>query len=189
MYFTSMLLLPGQKYLVFSVCWADTFRAGLLLIQAEMQTVMTSRLLTHLCDEINSGRPLWALLWANRYLSAQDPLRLTLARKANAKIELDHKHKRLSAAVLQTILDGKTLLDLSDHERAEIIACRESPDKISTRIISGKFMPAFSFRSRRQATALERRSLYSRVSARLSRPRFQVRYATPRRAHMHWSAE
>ena len=161
----------------------------MLLIPADMQPVMTTSLLTHICCEINAGRPLWALLWANRYLAARDPLRKTLARKVQDKITQDCNYRQLSSVLLTAIFEGKALADLSDKERAEIIACKEPGHKINSKLLSTQFNSNFSGKFKSRTRNSKRRELFSRAESRANYPRFQVQYAAPRRAHTRWSAE
>ncbi|NDC38105.1 MAG: hypothetical protein EBZ48_08630 [Proteobacteria bacterium] len=86
---------------------------------------MSNSLLTYLCREIDSGRPLAALLRAAEYLPPDSPVWLALTKKARAVLRSD----RYAAAqgAISKVLTGTTLEMLTAEERARLSTIHEHP--------------------------------------------------------------
>lgn len=132
-----------------------------------MKAQLSSRLLQYICHEIGAGRPLWALLWANRYLASHDPLRLSLVKRAKPLLTEHSGYRALPASLIVNVLDGKSLTDLPSNEMAMLLAHpeqRNSPE--------------------RKTVPLGIKRKYCRDAT--SRRQFPARYATPTLSRTRW---
>ena len=64
------------------------------------------------------------MLWANRYLSAEDPLRKALATRARTKAKDTERYAKIRK-ILEALEKGSTFSELSDEDRGAILSFRE----------------------------------------------------------------
>jgi hypothetical protein len=88
-----------------------------------MKLQLTNTILTYICREIDSGRPLSALLRASEYLPSESPLWMALTTKAKTKLSKPHYAEAQDA--IAKVLKGATLAALSPAEQAQLKSIRE----------------------------------------------------------------
>ncbi|MCB0310376.1 MAG: hypothetical protein KDD42_04025 [Bdellovibrionales bacterium] len=89
--------------------------------QSEFRSKVVFR---HVTQELHQGRVLSAMLWANRYLSAEDPLRKALATRARTKAKDTERYAKIRK-ILEALEKGSTFSELSDEDRGAILSFRE----------------------------------------------------------------
>lgn len=88
-----------------------------------MKLSMSNTLLTYLCREIESGRPLAALLRAAEYLPADSPVWKALSKKAQPQLAApQYAH---AAATIAQVLQGATMSMLSGPEQVALTKIQE----------------------------------------------------------------
>ena len=87
----------------------------------------TTRVLALIANEIRHGRPLWAILWANRHFPPHSTIRQALLRKAIERIGRKKRTKAIDH-ITQRIVAGETL-DTLPLETTRLIARIEPVDK------------------------------------------------------------
>ena len=96
-----------------------------------MKAQISETMLKRISQDINCGRPLWALFTANEYLEARDPLRMALA--AKAKRQLSEHHYQAAPMLAQLALAGKTVAELSQDQRRLLRSISEQSTVNTTR--------------------------------------------------------
>jgi len=88
-----------------------------------MKLQMTNTMLTYLCREIDSGRPVAALLRAAEYLTSDSPMWAALTKKA--KHHLASPEYQAAEAAISKVLKGATLNMLTDADKRQLGAIQE----------------------------------------------------------------
>ena len=92
---------------------------------------------SQISKEIARGRPLAALLMANQHLTATDPLRHALVKRALTTVSGQMKRYRPLRDVIRKVTDGNRIQDLNAEERAQIRGFREA----SRPLIADRYVP------------------------------------------------
>ena len=92
-----------------------------------MELQLSMRQLAHLKKQINSGRPLWAILTINEYLEADNPLRAALVRDAHTQLKNSQTTEpKTWAAIMHGMrkgeLDTSALLELASEIGSKVSA-------------------------------------------------------------------
>lgn len=119
-----------------------------------MTVNISPRMFGYLCNEIDSGRPLAALLRATEYLEFDNPVFIALVQKA--RDDLCSKSYRVVRDIIDQLEHGLTLREMSANQRARVRNFREFGRRKKKRPV---IIPHHRFRDHRQALRAKSGSL------------------------------